>query len=95
MRVTLRLRALLGLFALATVIYAIRNRRPQGRFLKVPYDFRFPTPRRVLARMWNPEDPRLVTPHPFGIGWTVNLYQCWRRLRALSEARRGGGRIKP
>ena len=39
----------------------------------VPYEFRLPTLARVRARWWNPEDERILTPHVFGIGWSVNL----------------------
>jgi hypothetical protein len=39
----------------------------------VPYDLRPPTPDRIRRKVWNPEDPRLLTEHAFGIGWSVNL----------------------
>jgi hypothetical protein len=48
----------------------------------VPYDFRPPTWRRIKAELWNPADPRIVTPHAFGVGWGVNLYQVKEQLRA-------------
>ena len=38
----------------------------------VPYDLRVPTVSRVRERLWAPDDPALVVPQPFGIGWTVN-----------------------
>lgn len=44
-----------------------------GKFLGVPYDFRFPTPARIKERMWNPEDPRVITPRVYGAGWTINF----------------------
>jgi len=44
-----------------------------GSILGVPYDFRMPTPGRIKERMWNPDDPRVITPRVFGAGWTVNL----------------------
>ncbi len=44
----------------------------------VPYDFRPPTPARVLERWWNPDDPRLFTPHVFGVGWSLNLARLAR-----------------
>jgi len=28
---------------------------------------------RVRERMWAPDDPHLVMPQVFGVGWTVNL----------------------
>ena len=45
----------------------------------VPYDLRIPTPSRIRERWWNPDDPRLFTPHVFGIGWSLNLYQLVQR----------------
>ncbi len=39
----------------------------------VPYDLRFPTPARLRAALWNPEDPRLLVPTAFGVGWSVNF----------------------
>jgi len=63
----------LGLLA-AAITDALRNERTQGElFGFVPYDFRAPTVERLRARMWNPELDRLLTPHTFGVGWTVNL----------------------
>lgn len=44
-----------------------------GRIWKIPYDFRFPTPSRFKQRMWNKEDPHVITPRAFGIGWDINL----------------------
>jgi uncharacterized membrane protein len=44
-----------------------------GRILYVPYDFRLPTLERVRERLWAPEDERLLVPHVFGVGWTVNF----------------------
>ena len=39
----------------------------------VPYDFRRPTLARAKKRWWNPDDPRLLTPRVFGVGWEVNV----------------------
>jgi Family of unknown function (DUF5808) len=39
----------------------------------VPYDLRVPTIGRIRERWWNPDDERLLTPHVFGVGWSVNL----------------------
>ncbi len=85
MRFALRWRFLVTAFTLATLVYAIRTRQWSGRFLLVPYDFRPPTPRRFMERMWNPHDPRIFTPHVFGVGWSVNWYQVLSRLRGLGD----------
>jgi hypothetical protein len=39
----------------------------------VPYDLRVPTVQRLRERLWAPDDERLFTPQPFGVGWTVNV----------------------
>ena len=75
------LRTVAAAFAVATMVYAIRSRQPSGRFLNVPYDFRFPTLRRFQERWWNAQDPRLFTPHVFGVGWSLNVYQLLERFR--------------
>ena len=57
-----------------------------GRLLGIPYDWRVPTPARMKARWWNPEDRRVLTPKVFGWGWTINLYQLLRRLGLLRRS---------
>jgi hypothetical protein len=45
-----------------------------GRLLGfVPYDFRLPTPRRLMKGWWDPGTDRLFNDQPFGVGWAVNL----------------------
>lgn len=39
----------------------------------VPWETRGPTDAGVRSRIWAPEDPRLLVPRMFGLGWTVNL----------------------
>lgn len=39
----------------------------------IPYDFRLPTPDRLRQAWWNPDDERIFTPQPFGVGWSINL----------------------
>jgi hypothetical protein len=53
----------------------------QGRFGKMPYDLRPPTPERVAARMWNPHDRRLFTPKAFGWGYDLNFYWLFHPVR--------------
>jgi Family of unknown function (DUF5808) len=47
----------------------------------VPYDLRRPTVRRLASRVWSPDDPRLLMPHGFGVGWTVNVGRVARLVR--------------
>ncbi|WP_418275362.1 DUF5808 domain-containing protein [Isoptericola jiangsuensis] len=39
----------------------------------VPYELRFPTLERVKERLWAPENPTIIGPRVWGVGWTVNL----------------------
>jgi hypothetical protein len=47
----------------------------------VPYDLRVPTVQRLRERLWAPDDERLFTPQPFGVGWTVNVGRVVALLR--------------
>lgn len=46
----------------------------------VPYDFRKPTPGRILSTLWAPDNPRLLVDTAFGIGWSINLAQLPKAL---------------
>jgi hypothetical protein len=39
----------------------------------VPYDLRPPTLERLRAKVWAPENPRILTPQAWGLGWLVNV----------------------
>lgn len=39
----------------------------------VPYEFRVPTVERFRERVWDPEGAHLLSPHVFGVGWSVNV----------------------
>lgn len=54
-----------------------------GRYLGLPYDWRRPTWARFKARVWNPEDPRMLAPKAFGWGYDLNLHAVLRRLGAI------------
>ncbi len=47
----------------------------------VPYDLRIPTLERLRATFWNPDNPRVLVPTLFGVGWSVNLYALLDPLR--------------
>ena len=80
--------AVLGLGLVAAAVFQeLRkpgaNRTWRGHVLGVvPYDLRPLTWARLKGEWWNPADPRILTPHAFGVGWGVNLYQVIRQLRA-------------
>ena len=50
-----------------------------GKFLRIPYDWRRPTKRRIKSRFWNPRDRRLIVPKSFGWGWTINFARLFGR----------------
>ena len=50
-----------------------------GTFLGIPYDWRRPTRARFKQRMWNPDEPRVVTPRAWGWGYDVNLHRLFHR----------------
>ena len=57
------------------------ERRWHGRVAGVPYDFRFPSPKRFRDAYWNPNDPRVFTDRVVGLGWAINFAQLLPRLR--------------
>ena len=76
----------------ATAVYAYRERKSHGSFCGIPFDFRVPTIGRLRERMWNPEDPRVITPTAFGAGWSINLYQAGRDIGLIRPDQPGDQR---
>jgi hypothetical protein len=75
---------------IGAALYDQLRRPPQertwtGRIGPIPYDFRPPSLERMRASFWNPEDARLFTPMPWGIGWSVNLAVLGEQLRPALE----------
>ncbi|HEX4225390.1 MAG TPA: DUF5808 domain-containing protein [Pseudonocardiaceae bacterium] len=44
----------------------------------VPYDLRPPTFTKVKDRVWDTDNPNLIVPQAFGIGWTVNVGRLYK-----------------
>ena len=44
----------------------------------IPYDLRLPTPSRVKASFWSPDDSRLFLPRAGGVGWSPNLGRVYK-----------------
>lgn len=74
---------LLGYALLEQLSQDPKDRTWEGNAFGVPYDFRPPTLNRLQERWWNPDDERILTPHFFGVGWSINLYQLQRRAKLL------------
>ena len=94
MRPARKLRLIVSLFTLATVIYAVKTRQSHGAFLRVPFEFRMPTVQRVRKRWWNPDDESIFTPHVFGVGWSINVYQVGKRLGLLRNGEGTAGELQ-
>lgn len=45
-----------------------------GEVAGVPYDFRMPTIERLQTTFWNKDTSRVLVPHAFGVGWSINFY---------------------
>jgi hypothetical protein len=60
--------------------WLVQREYPRGTFLHILYDWRWPTWSVITERMSNPDDPHILTPHVFGWGWSINLYQLFHRL---------------
>ena len=52
----------------------------------VPYDFRIPTPRKLMHAFWNPDSSNIFSEQPFGVGWTINFGALLPTLRGLIGA---------
>ena len=82
---------MLMLAAIGGAIYREMRLPPEERTWRgkllgiVPYDFRVPTPRRVMDAYWNPQSDRLFADQPFGVGWAVNIPVLLRGLEGLSR----------
>lgn len=84
---------MLALAAVAGAVYQELRRPPEertwhGRLVGlVPYDFRVPSPGKLLRAWWNPQTDRLFSDPAFGVGWSLNLAAVADRVQGL----RSGG----
>jgi hypothetical protein len=73
---------LLGIVGTGLVVAAIaqqlrlppQERTWHGNILGIPYDFRLPTPESIREKVWNKDSSRILMPHIFGVGWSINFY---------------------
>ena len=69
--------SVLGLMGLAVNEQLQRppnERTWQGTVFGLPYDFRFPTFEHIRSTLWNKDNPQLLVPKAFGMGWDINFY---------------------
>jgi hypothetical protein len=63
------------------------DRTWHGKLGFVPYELRFPTLERVKERWWSPDNPKIVGPKVFGVGWAVNLGRIVAVVRGWIDGR--------
>ena len=75
--------------AVVAAVYKELQQPPEKRtwhgtvFKYVPYDFRMPTPGRIVKAWWSPRSPKLFNEQPFGVGWVINLPVAVRTLQRM------------
>jgi hypothetical protein len=80
--------------AVAAAIYKEMKLPPEQRtwhgrlFGFVPYDFRMPTPARIVRAWWSPRSDKVFSEQPFGVGWVVNLPVALRTLQQMRSRAR-------
>lgn len=85
----LRAAAMLASAGVSAIAVGRELRRPKkerlwhGNVGFVPYDFRAPSPARIKRSLWAPDDPRLLVPRAFGVGWSVNLAAAMSKAKEL------------
>jgi hypothetical protein len=78
--------------ALVGAAVANELRKPAGKrtwhgdLVGVPYDLRPPTMERMQAAVWDPDNPAVLVPQVFGVGWSINLASLARPLGLSSRA---------
>ncbi|MEO9059834.1 MAG: DUF5808 domain-containing protein [Ktedonobacteraceae bacterium] len=72
--VLIGLAALMGLAIREQLQIPPAERTWHGTLYGIPYDFRRPTIERLRETFWNKHTPRVLVPHAFGMGWSINFY---------------------
>jgi hypothetical protein len=50
----------------------------------VPYDFRPPTFEKLQRAWWSPDEGRVFSESPFGVGWNLNFGRVARLLASIT-----------
>ncbi len=66
--------ALMGLAIREQLQMPPEGRTWHGTLYGIPYDFRRPTIERLRKEFWNKDTARVLVPHTFGMGWSINFY---------------------
>jgi hypothetical protein len=78
--------ALVGAAVVTELCKPAGERTWHGHVAGVPYDLRPPTMARMQASLWDPDNPALLVPQVFGVGWSVNLARLTRPLGLAPDA---------
>lgn len=70
----------LAMLALPPILLRLAGRPRSGVLLGIPYNFELPTPTRLRQTLWNPSSDRLLAPHLYGWGYSLNFGALARRL---------------
>ena len=65
---------LMGLAVREQLQMSPEERTWHGTLFNIPYDFRRPTIERLRQTFWNKDTARVLVPHSFGMGWSINFY---------------------
>lgn len=66
--------SLIGLAVREQLQMPPEERTWHGKLYGIPYDFRRPTIERLRETFWNKNTSRILVPHAFGMGWSINFY---------------------
>jgi hypothetical protein len=62
------------------------EREWHGKVGFIPYDFRFPTLKRLQDASWNRETSRIFNPQPWGVGWTINFRALVEKICLVGDS---------
>jgi hypothetical protein len=67
------------------LLLRLLGRPLSGSLLGIPYNFELPTPGRAKRALWDPSSDRLLVPHLYGWGYSLNVHALGRKLGLLAE----------
>ena len=88
-----KLRRILNWVAFALLIASVVNelRKPKSErtwhgqlFGVIPYDLRLPNLVRARSTFWDPQNPNVLVPTLFGVGWSVTLASLISAIRSAT-----------
>lgn len=65
--------ALVGAAVAKELDKPLEQREWHGEVGGAPYDFRRPSADKLKKSVWDPDNPEVITPHAFGVGWSLNF----------------------